>query len=123
MHSKTSVHMNKTTVYFNPECSKCNLVRALLEQHNIEPEIIHYLDSPLLKDQLTRIIHLGVAAKDLIRTHEQAWLQTGLNIETAADDDLINAIIQYPALLQRPIVVTGGRAVIARPPEKILEIL
>ena len=69
------------------------------------------------------IINLGVAAKDLIRTHEQKWLQTGLNIETAADDDLINAIIQYPVLLQRPIVVTNGKAVIARPPERVLEIL
>ena len=115
--------MPKTTVYFNPECSKCNLARALLEQHNIQPEVINYLDSPPSKDQLARIIKLGIAAKDLIRTHEQAWLQTGLNIETAADDDLINAIIQYPALLQRPIVVTSGRAVIARPPERILEIL
>ena len=115
--------MNKITIYFNPKCSKCNLTKALLQQNNIEPEVIHYLDSPPSKDQLTHIMNLGIAAKDLIRTHEQAWSQTGLNIETASDDDLINAIVQYPALLQRPIVIANGKAVMARPPEKVLEIL
>ena len=59
----------------------------------------------------------------MIRTGQDEWTQTGLDIETASDDDLINAIIQYPILLQRPIVLANGKAVIARPAEKVLEIL
>jgi len=95
----------------------------MLEEKNIDPDIIEYLDSPPSKEELTNIISLGIAAKDLIRTGEDEWKNTGLDIKTASDDDLINAIIQHPILLQRPIVIANGKAVIARPPEKVLEIL
>tara|TARA_R110002049_G_scaffold15822_3_gene64164 strand:+ start:16579 stop:16872 length:294 start_codon:yes stop_codon:yes gene_type:complete len=96
---------------------------TLLDEHDISPSIIEYLDTPPTKEELTNIISLGIPAKDLIRTGEDEWKNTGLAIETASDDDLINAIIQYPILLQRPIVIANGKAVIARPPEKVLEIL
>lgn len=96
---------------------------TLLNQRDISLDIIEYLDSPPSKDELTNIIALGIPAKDLIRTGEDEWKNTGLDIETASDDDLINAIIQHPILLQRPIVIANGKAVIARPPERVLEIL
>ncbi len=111
------------TIYLNPKCSKCRQTMALLDNKNIKPNVIEYIDSSISKDELNNIIALGIPTKDLIRTGEDEWKNTGLDIETASDDDLINAIIQYPILLQRPIVIANGKAVIARPPEKVLEIL
>ena len=115
--------MSNTTIYYNPKCSKCRQTKSLLEEKNIDADIVEYLNTTPTKEELTHIISLGIHAKDLIRTGEDEWSQTGLDIETASDDDLINALIQYPILLQRPIVITNGKAVIARPPEKVLEIL
>ncbi len=115
--------MVNTTIYFNPHCSKCRSTKALLDEKNILTDVIEYLDVPPTIANLMNIIHLGLSAKDLIRSGEDEWKATGLDVETASDDDLINAIIQYPVLLQRPIVIANGKAVIARPPEKILEIL
>ena len=110
-------------ILFNPSCSKCRQTMALLQENNIVPSVTEYLEHPPTKQELTRIISLGIPAKDLIRTGEEEWKTTGLDIKTASDDDLVNAIIQYPILLQRPIVIANGKAVIARPPEKVLEIL
>ena len=115
--------MKNTTIYFNPSCSKCNLTKALLEENNLQPDVIKYLDSPPSKDELTHIISLGIPAIDLVRTHEDEWKASGLDIKSASDDEIINAIIENPIILQRPIVITNGKAVIGRPPEKVLEIL
>ena len=115
--------MSDNTIYFNPNCSKCRQTKSILEEKSINAEVIEYLNTTPTKEELTHIISLGISAKDLIRTGEDEWSQTGLDIETASDDDLINAIIQYPILLQRPIVMTNGKAVIARPPEKVFDIL
>ncbi len=113
----------QTTIYYNQDCSKCRQTKSLLKEKNINTDIIEYLNNTLSKEELTHIIGLGIPAKDLIRPFEDEWEKTGLDIETASDDELINAIIQYPILLQRPIVLANGKAVIARPPEKVLEIL
>ena len=108
------------TIYINP---KCRQTKSILDEKNIDIDIIEYLNNTPTKEELTHIISLGIPAKDLIRTGEDEWSQTGLDIGTASDDDLINAIIQHPILLQRPIVIANGKAVIARPPEKVFEIL
>jgi|TARA_B110000240_G_C13453627_1_gene433630 arsenate reductase len=115
--------MTNTILYYNANCSKCRTTKALLDERNILPVIINYLNSPFTADDFSHITSLGIPAKNLIRTGEDEWKSTGLNIETASDDDLINAIFQHPILLQRPIVIANGKAVIARPPEKVLEIL
>lgn len=115
--------MSNVNIYFNPKCTKCNLTKALLEEKNIQPDVIQYLDSPPSKDELTHIISLGIPAKDLVRTHEDEWRASGLDIETASDDEIINTIIENPIILQRPIVIANGKAAIGRPPEKVLEIL
>ena len=115
--------MNIPKIYFNTKCSKCRQAMSLLDEKNINPDVIEYLNKPLSIQELTHIISLGIPAKDLIRTGEDKWDNTGLDIETASDDDLIIAIIQHPILLQRPIVIANGKAVIGRPPEKILEII
>ena len=110
-------------IYFNPNCSKCRQTKSILEEKNIDADVVEYLNTAPTKEELTHIISLGISAKDMIRTGQDEWAQTGLDIEAASDDDLINAIIQYPILLQRPIVLANGKAVIARPAEKVLEIL
>ena len=112
-----------STIFYNPDCSKCNQSLLLLKEHKIDPVIIKYLDARLSKDDLTHIISLGIPAKDLIRTHEDEWQASGLDIDTASDDEIIHAIIQHPIILQRPIVIANGKAIIGRPPEKVLEIL
>ena len=111
------------TVYFNPRCSKCRQTMALLEEKNVKPEVIEYLQSPPSKEELTHIIGLGIPARDLIRTNEDEWEALGLDIESASDGDLINAIISAPKILQRPIVISNGKATLGRPPEKVLDIL
>ncbi len=113
----------ETIIYYNQACSKCRQTTALLKENNIEPKAIEYLNTQPTREELASIIALGIPAKDLIRTGENEWKNTGLDIETASDDDVINAIIQHPILLQRPIVIANGKAVIARPPEKVLGIL
>ena len=113
----------KNTIYFNPNCSKCRQTKLLLDEKNINVDFFEYLSTTPIKEDLNYIISLGISAKELIRTGENEWSQTELDIETASDVDLINAIIQQPILLQRPIVIANGKAVIARPPEKVLEIL
>ena len=115
--------MTNSTIYFNPRCSKCRQTITLLDNKEISTNVIEYLENTPSIKELTNIIALGIPAKDLIRTGEDEWSQTGLDIETASDDDLINAIIQFPILLQRPIVIANGKAIIARPPERVLEIL
>ncbi|MDW3094191.1 MAG: arsenate reductase (glutaredoxin) [Gammaproteobacteria bacterium] len=112
-----------SSIYYNPNCSKCRQTKSIFDEKNIDLDIIEYLSNTPTKEELTHITNLGIPSKDLIRTGEDEWSQTGLDIETASDDDLINAIIQYPILLQRPIVIANGKAVIARPPERVLEIL
>ena len=115
--------MLEITIYTNNSCSKCQKATSILSENDISLDTIEYLKTTLSKEELTNIITLGIPAKDLIRTDDDEWSQTGLDIETASDDDLIDAIIQYPILLQRPIVIANGKAVIARPPERVLEIL
>lgn len=115
--------MNVNKIYYNPNCSKCRQSKSILDEKNIDTEVIEYLNTTPTQEELSHIISLGIPAKHMIRTGENEWAQTGLDIETASDDDLINAIIQHPILLQRPIVLANGKAVIARPPEKVLEVI
>ncbi len=115
--------MKNYTIYFNPSCTKCNKTLSLLNENNISADIIEYLGSPPSIEELTHIISLGIPTKDLVRTHEDEWKSSGLNIETATDDEIMNAIIENPIILQRPIVIANGKATIGRPPEKVLEIL
>jgi arsenate reductase len=116
--------MLKITIYYNPDCSKCRQTLKLINSKvDDDIQLIKYLDSQLTSDELNHITSMGIAAKDLIRTHEQEWKTLGLDIDESTTEELINAIISYPSLLQRPIVLANDKAVIARPPEKVLDIL
>lgn len=86
--------------------------------------IVEYLDNPPTRQELKKIIEmLGISARDLLRTTEQIYADARLDREALSEDEIIAVICQHPALLQRPIVVSGDRAVIGRPPARVLEII
>jgi arsenate reductase len=112
------------TIYHNPRCSKSRAAMEYLEENGIEAEVIKYMDAPpdaaALKELLTM---LGMSPRELMRKHEVVFKDAGLDDPTFTDDELIEAMAQCPSLIERPIVVNNGKAVLARPPESILEIL
>ena len=115
---------DKPVIYHNPRCSKSRETLQILEQNETAPEIIEYLKNPPDADELRRIIALlGIPARELLRDGEDAYQQAGLDARNLDDETVIEAIIEYPILLQRPIVIAGGRAVIGRPPSRVLEII
>lgn len=112
------------TIYHNPRCSKSRETLALLREHQVTPRIIAYLDSPPSIAELKHLLQLlGVSARDFIRTGEHEYQALGLADPAVEDDALLETMVNHPILIQRPIVVHGDRAIIGRPPEKVLELL
>ncbi len=112
------------TIYHNPRCSKSRQTLELLNAEGIDPEIIEYLNTPPDKATLKKILKLlGFAPRDLMRKNESAYKEAGLNDDSISDDELIDAMIKTPILIERPIVLANGKAKIGRPPESVLDIL
>lgn len=113
------------TIYHNPRCSKSRETLALLQEHNITPDVVLYLDTPPDTETLAQLIkQLGfTSARELMRTKEEIYQQLGLSDAALTDAQLIQAMINNPKLIERPIVVAQGQARIGRPPEQVLEIL
>ncbi len=115
---------DKLVMYHNPGCSKSRETLQILEQNNCQPIIVEYLEEPHSQQELKNIIALlGVSARDLLRTTESVYKDADLDDDSLTEEEIIEAICEYPALLQRPIVISGDRAVIGRPPVKVLEII
>lgn len=114
-----------TQVYFNPKCSKCRTAASILDEHKIDADFVRYLDTPPTRAELERLMWLlGIDdPRQMMRPGEQAYKERNLDDPAVTKDDLLDAIIQEPVLLERPIVVRGDKAVIARPPEKLLDLL
>jgi len=114
----------RLVIYHNPSCSKSRETLQILESHDLSPTIVEYLDNPPTRQELKKIIEmLGISARDLLRTTEQIYEDAKLDSRALSEDEIITAICQHPALLQRPIVVSGNRAVIGRPPTRVLDII
>ena len=112
------------TIYHNPRCSKSRATLQLLESRGIEPKIVEYLETPPSAGELKALLEkLGMKPRDLIRKGEPRYAEFGLKDRQLGDDALIALMVANPVLIERPIVVAGGRAAIGRPPEKVLEIL
>ncbi|ATA24844.1 arsenate reductase (glutaredoxin) [Brenneria goodwinii] len=113
------------TIYHNPRCSKSRETLALLKQHGVTPQVVLYLETPPDADTLTRLIHqLGLSsARDLMRRKEEIYRELNLADETLTEAQLIQAMVDHPKLIERPIVVAGQQARIGRPPEQVLQIL
>ena len=115
---------DKVVIYHNPKCSKSRETLQILQDNNIKPEIIDYLEDPPTTQKLKEIIAmLAVSARDLVRSGESEYKDAGLDDDRLSDNDIIEAICQNPVLLQRPIVISNNRAIIGRPPGRVLEII
>ena len=111
-------------IYHNPRCSKSRQAMQLLQEHDIEPEVIEYLNNPPDKTTLRKILkQLGLSPRDLMRCKENEYKDNHLDDPSLTDDQLIDAMLKYPKLIERPIVITDKGAAIGRPPEKVLEVL
>ena len=113
-----------TTIYHNPRCSKSRQTLDLLHERNVEPEVVEYLKTPPSKEELARILAmLGLEPRELMRIKEPEYKELGLADESLSRDALIEAMVNHPKLIERPIVIKDGKAALGRPPEKVLEII
>jgi len=116
--------MSEITIYHNPRCSKSRQTLELLGTHGVEPDIIEYLKTPPDAGQLAEILDLlGMAPRELMRSNEAAYGENGLDNPDLSREQLIQAMVDHPELIQRPIVLSRGKAALGRPPESVLEIL
>ena len=114
----------RTTIYHNPRCSKSRQTLALLEERGIGPRVVDYLKTPPSAAELKTILKkLRLRPRDLMRKGEPLYAELGLKDRDLDDDALIALMVANPILIERPIVVSGGKAAIGRPPEFVLEIL
>lgn len=112
------------TLWHNARCSKSREALALLREHGIEPTIVDYLRTPPSAGELDRVLTLlGLEPRELIRDNEPVWKDVGLDDPTLDREALIAAMVEYPILIQRPIAIRGNRAVLGRPPERVLDLL
>ena len=116
--------MSAYKIFHNSRCSKSRQALQILQDNNCDIEIINYLetdiDVSLIKDVLNK---LSLKPRDILRTNEQDYKDNNLKEDNLSDDDLIDYMIKYPKLIERPIVIKEHRAVLGRPPENILELI
>ncbi|MBT8439239.1 MAG: arsenate reductase (glutaredoxin) [Gammaproteobacteria bacterium] len=113
-----------TKIYHNPRCSKSRQTLALLSENEMDVEIIEYLKTPPSRKELSEIIKmLGIKPRDLLRKGEKEYKEAGLSNKELSDKQIIDAMLEHPKLIERPIVIKDGQARIGRPPELILEIV
>lgn len=111
-------------LYHNTRCSKSRGALELLHERGVEPELVHYLDTPPSAAELRELLRmLGIPARALLRKGEDEYRALGLEDASLPEDALIAAMVAHPRLIERPVFVNGGRAVVGRPPERVLEIL
>ncbi len=121
---ETQLQMTELTLYHNPRCSKSRGALELLEAQGLTPEIVHYLETPPTAAELCALLDkLELAPRQLLRTGEDEYKALNLANPELSDAALIDAMVEHPRLIERPILVSGHKAVIGRPPAKILEIL
>lgn len=115
---------DSVTIYHNPRCTKSRQTLQLLNDQGFEPEVVKYLDTPPDADTLKRILkQLGLAPRELMRRKEPLYKELALDNSSLTDDELIQAMIDNPKLIERPIVVAGSKAALGRPPENVMDIL
>ncbi len=116
--------MSASRLLHNPRCSQSRAALALLQAREIDLEVVHYLDVPPSMGELRVLLgQLGLAPRELLRTGEAEFAELGLADPMLDDDALLTAMAVHPRLIERPVFVHRGRAVIGRPPERVLALL
>ncbi|QQN50579.1 arsenate reductase (glutaredoxin) [Stutzerimonas balearica] len=116
--------MTDLILYHNPRCSKSRGALELLQARGMEPTIVRYLDTPPSEAELHALLaKLGLSARQLLRTGEEEYQSLGLADTALTDAQIIAAMARHPRLIERPILIAGDKAVIGRPPERVLELL
>lgn len=115
--------MEKITIWHNPRCGKSRESFRFLEEKGIDAEVVKYLDTPPLVEELKEVLKmLGTAPRELMRTKEAIYKE--LNLKEEKDDEkLIEAMVAHPKLIERPIIIKGNKAVVGRPLENVVELL
>ena len=112
------------TIYHNPRCSKSRQTLELLEGEGVTPTVVKYLETPPDAATLSSLLAmLGLEPRELMRQNEAEYTDLSLANPALSREQLIQAMVEHPRLIERPIVVRDGKAVIGRPPEKVLDIL
>ncbi|MGL6564806.1 glutaredoxin-dependent arsenate reductase [Aeromonas dhakensis] len=116
--------MSAITIYHNPECGTSRNTLELIRNSGVEPTVIHYLETPPSRDELVALIAaMGMPVRELLRKNVPPYEALGLAEDRFSDDDLIDAMLAHPILINRPIVVTPLGTKLCRPSEVVLDIL
>jgi len=116
--------MSHITLYHNPDCGTSRNTLEMIRNSGNEPEIVLYLDTPPSRETLCKLIaDMGISVRDLLRTNVEPYAQLGLADGQFSDEQLIDFMLQYPILINRPIVVTPLGTRLCRPSERVLDIL
>ena len=116
--------MSDLTVYEKPTCTTCRNLFALLTERGIDFERVNYHVDPLPEAKIRELVGKArLSPRDVLRTKEPIYKELSLDKRDVSDDELFALMAEHPPLLQRPIVERGNRAVLARPPERVLELL
>ena len=111
-------------IYHNPRCTKSRQALKLILDQGLEPQIIEYLKTPLSENDIRKLLkQMALTAIQLVRTKEPEFKKAGLHRHDVTDDEIVAAMVKYPKLIERPIVVSGNKAVLGRPPENVLSLL
>ena len=114
----------KVRIFFNPKCTKCRLTMDILNDKGLDTTVVEYLNTPPSPTELTEVLNLlGIEPRDLMRKHEKPYKENNLDNTNLSREQLIQAMVEHPILIERPIVIKGKKATIGRPPEKVLDIL
>jgi arsenate reductase len=115
---------HQIVIYHNPRCSKSRAALKLLQERGVEPQIIEYLKTPPSTSRLKELLTmLEMAPRELMRKGEAPYKDLGLGDANLDNDALVSAMVDNPILIERPIVVSGDKARLGRPPEQVLELL
>ena len=115
---------DKVQILHNPRCSKSRQTKEILENQGVDASIVEYLKTPPTTAQLEEILSmLGLEPRELMRKNESVYKENNLGDDSLTREQLIQAMVDNPILIERPIVIKGNKAAIGRPPEKVLEIL
>lgn len=110
------------TIWHNTRCGKSRSALEILQEKGLTPQVVKYLDTPPTAKEIKEVLKkAGIKAHDLIRTGEEAYKP--YKGKTLTEAEWIQAMVEHPILIERPVVINGDKAIVARPPEKVLEIL